>query len=50
MFLILILCYPIIGLVLGWIMGIVGAIAYNFIVSWTGGFLLEFKQTDTSAA
>ena len=40
----LIVFYPLIGAVMGWIMGLVGSAVYNLIVRWTGGLLLEFAD------
>ena len=34
--------YPVMGLVMGWISGLLASAIYNFIVRWTGGLLLEF--------
>jgi hypothetical protein len=36
--------YPIIGLVAGWLMGLIGGAVYNFIVRWTGGILVEWNE------
>lgn len=33
--------YSILGLILGWIGGFIGSFAYNAIVRWTGGLLVE---------
>ena len=41
---ILILVYPVMGLVMGWISGLLTSAIYNFIVRWTGGLLLEFDR------
>lgn len=37
----LILLYPVMGLVMGWISGLLTSAVYNFIVRWTGGLLFE---------
>ena len=39
-----VLVYPVMGLVMGWISGLVTAAVYNLIVRWTGGLLLEFDR------
>ncbi len=36
--------YPIMGFVFGWISGLLTAAIYNFIVTWTGGLLVEFAE------
>jgi hypothetical protein len=36
--------YPVIGAVMGWIVGGVGAFAYNLVVRLTGGLQLEFDE------
>ena len=41
---VLIFFYPLIGAVMGWIMGLVASAVYNLIVRWTGGLLLEFAD------
>jgi len=33
--------YPIAGLVCGWIAAALGAVVYNFVTRWTGGWLVE---------
>jgi len=33
--------YPIFGFIFGWISGLLGAAIYNFVVRWTGGFLVD---------
>ena len=42
--LLVILMYPVMGLVMGWISGLLTSAIYNFIVQWTGGLLLEFDR------
>ena len=37
----ILLVYPIMGLVLGWISGFLTSVIYNFVVRWTGGILFE---------
>lgn len=41
----LMLFYPILGAITGWISGLLGAAIYNLIVRWTGGLRLTFEQT-----
>ena len=38
------LVYPVMGLVMGWISGLLTSAIYNLIVRWTGGLLLEFDS------
>jgi hypothetical protein len=45
---ILVLVYPVMGLVMGWISGLLTSAIYNFIVRWTGGLLLEFDRGEAS--
>lgn len=40
---VMLIIYPIIGFVMGWIMGLVGAAIYNLVTRWTGGLLLAFE-------
>lgn len=40
-FLVMLLLYPIMGLVMGWISGILTAAIYNLVVKWTGGLQFE---------
>ena len=42
--LIIVLVYPVMGLVMGWISGLLTSAIYNLIVRWTGGLLLEFDS------
>ena len=37
--------YPVMGLVMGWISGLLASAIYNFIIRWTGGLLFEFEGT-----
>ena len=39
-----VLVYPVMGLVMGWMSGLLTSAIYNFIVRWTGGLLLEFDR------
>ncbi|MEM7357137.1 MAG: hypothetical protein AAF657_40355 [Acidobacteriota bacterium] len=41
---VLVLAYPVVGLVVGWISGLVSAACYNFAAHWSGGLLLELSQ------
>jgi uncharacterized membrane protein YfbV (UPF0208 family) len=41
---IMLVLYPIIGLVAGWLMGMIGGAVYNVIVRWTGGVLMEWNE------
>jgi len=40
----LVLVYPVIGLVMGWMSGLLTSVVYNFIIRWTGGLLFEFDH------
>jgi hypothetical protein len=35
-------CYPLMGLVLGWLSGLVSSAAFNLVVGLTGGLVLHF--------
>ena len=37
------LLYPVMGVVMGWISGLVMSASYNLIVRWTEGLLVEFN-------
>ncbi|MFN7964548.1 MAG: hypothetical protein U0V87_02530 [Acidobacteriota bacterium] len=39
--------YAILGLILGWIGGLIGSFAYNAIVRWTGGLLVEVSPVES---
>ena len=39
---ILLLIYPVLGLAMGWISGLLSSASYNLIVRWTGGIIFEF--------
>ena len=41
----MLIVYPIMGFVFGWISGFLTAAIYNLIVRWTGGLLIEFGET-----
>ena len=34
--------YPVMGVVMGWISGLLTSAIYNLVVRWSGGLLLEF--------
>ena len=34
--------YPVMGLVMGWISGLLSSAIYNLVIRWTGGLLFEF--------
>ena len=34
--------YPVMGLVMGWVSGLLTAAIYNLVIRWTGGLLFEF--------
>ncbi|HTK81681.1 MAG TPA: hypothetical protein VL633_05270 [Bacteroidota bacterium] len=36
--------YPVMGLIIGWLSGLLGATVFNFIVRWTGGVLVEWDE------
>jgi len=46
--LLVLFAYPILGLAMGWISGLLSAAIYNFIIRWSGGLLLEFVDVSTS--
>ena len=39
--LMILLIYPIMGLVIGWLSGLIGSAVYNLVVRWTGGLAIE---------
>jgi uncharacterized membrane protein YdjX (TVP38/TMEM64 family) len=39
------LFYPVLGAVMGWICGLLTAVIYNVIVRWTGGLQLEVSHS-----
>lgn len=41
---VLIVVYPIVGLIFGWIGGFLAAAVYNFVIRFTGGLILEFED------
>ena len=42
--------YPVMGAVMGWISGLLTSAIYNFIVRWTGGLILEFDGVAPSSS
>ena len=36
--------YPVMGVVMGWISGFLTSVIYNFVIRWSGGLLLEFES------
>ncbi len=44
---VLALLYPIFGLVVGWVTGLVAAAIYNLVVRWVGGITIELR-TETA--
>jgi hypothetical protein len=44
------IAYPIMGLVFGWLQGLIGAFLYNIIASRTGGFQFELPQVSMPIA
>ena len=41
--------YPVMGVVVGWISGLITSAIYNFVFRWTGGLLMEFDGGTTDA-
>lgn len=39
----LIVLYPLMGAVMGWISGLLGSAIYNLVVRWSGGLLVELE-------
>jgi len=39
---IMLFVYPVMGVVIGWLSGLLTSAIYNFVIRWTGGLLLEF--------
>lgn len=39
----MVVLYPVLGAVMGWITGLLGAAVYNLVVRWIGGVILEFE-------
>lgn len=40
----IVLAYPVLGLVMGWISGLLSAAIYNFVVRWSGGLLFDLDE------
>lgn len=45
-----VILYPILGLVMGWLTGLLGAAIYNLVAGWTGGMRVEFAPITQPAA
>ena len=45
---VMLVLYPVMGLVMGWISGLLASAFYNFVTRWTGGLLVAFRD-DTAA-
>ncbi len=46
---VLLVLYPVIGAVSGWVSGLLTSAIYNFVVRWTGGLLVEFDHEAVSS-
>ena len=46
----LVMLYPFMGLVMGWIGGLLTSAIYNFIITMSGGLLFEFDNTAVDAS
>ena len=46
--LVLVVFYPVIGAVFGWISGGLGALIYNFVVPYTGGIEMQIEEAAAS--
>jgi len=42
--------YPIMGVVMGWISGLLTCAVYNLVVRWCGGLLLEFENVSPGSS
>ena len=48
---VMLIFYPVMGAVMGWLMGLAGAAIYNHIIRWTGGLLVDLQPVqDVSSA
>jgi hypothetical protein len=47
--LLMVVVYPFLGAVMGWVMGALGSVTYNVVVRMTGGMVLQFDTRDPSA-
>jgi len=47
---VLLVFYPVMGVVMGWITGLLTSAIYNFIIRWTGGLLFEFDSVSPSSS
>ena len=41
---VMLVLYPILGVVMGWISGALTCLIYNLVIRWTGGLLFEFDS------
>ena len=41
--------YPLMGLVMGWLSGLCTSWAYNVVIRFTGGLLVDFHETTARA-
>ena len=46
----LFVAYPVLGLVFGWFMGLIGAYLYNLIAGRIGGFELDYRPLDRESS
>jgi len=46
---VLVMFYPVMGFVMGWIFGLLAAAIYNLIVKWIGGFRVRFDAVQNPA-
>jgi hypothetical protein len=47
--LIMLFMYPLMGLVMGWLSGLCTSWAYNVVIRFTGGLLVDFHETTARA-
>jgi hypothetical protein len=47
---VLLVMYPIMGVVMGWLSGLLTSAIYNFVIRWSGGLLLEVDSVAGSTA
>ena len=47
--LVMLVVYPIMGFVMGWISGLLGAAIYNLVIRLTGGLIFEFEDVQPRA-
>jgi hypothetical protein len=46
---ILLILYPVLGFVMGWISGLLSSAIYNLVIRWTGGLLVDLDTVPGSA-